>query len=86
MPNNKKKQKPFDASKMAALFWADKTPRQRSRIMKKRRAMGGDYYTGGGRPPSPDRCPCGEFTRERAAKRNHKCSRMDYKIFPLASG
>jgi hypothetical protein len=27
----------------------------------------------GGRPPDPDRCPCGAMTRKRAAQRNHRC-------------
>jgi hypothetical protein len=27
----------------------------------------------GGRPPDPDRCPCGIMTRARAQKRGHKC-------------
>lgn len=27
----------------------------------------------GGRPRDPDRCPCGEMTRERAIKRGHHC-------------
>ena len=29
----------------------------------------------GGRPPSPDRCPCGAMTRGRAAKRKHVCEK-----------
>jgi hypothetical protein len=33
----------------------------------------------GGRPPSPDRCPCGIFTRKRAAQRNHRCTAKDRK-------
>ncbi len=28
----------------------------------------------GGRPKSPDRCPCGAMTRERAEKRGHRCA------------
>jgi hypothetical protein len=28
---------------------------------------------GGGRPKSPDRCPCGKMTVARAEKRGHKC-------------
>jgi hypothetical protein len=75
MPEKKRK-KQFDASKMAARFWAGKTPNERSRIMKARRKKGGDYYTGGGRPPEKDRCPCGEMTRARAEKRRHVCSPM----------
>jgi hypothetical protein len=32
-------------------------------------------HSGGkdGRPPDTSRCPCGEMTRDRAQKRNHKC-------------
>lgn len=26
-----------------------------------------------GRPPLPNRCPCGIMTRDRASKRNHRC-------------
>lgn len=33
----------------------------------------------GGRPPSTDRCPCGLYTRARAAQRNHRCTVQDRK-------
>ena len=41
-----------------------------SRIAKQRKP--GNYK--GGRKPSTDRCPCGAMTRNRALRRNHKCS------------
>jgi len=36
----------------------------------------GGARTGAGRCPSEDRCPCGAMTRERAAKRRHRCAQM----------
>jgi hypothetical protein len=32
-------------------------------------------HAGPGRPPKGSRCPCGAMTRDRAAKRGHKCGR-----------
>lgn len=41
----------------------------RAEAAKQRKKFG----AGSGRPKSPDRCPCGAMTRERAEKRGHRC-------------
>jgi hypothetical protein len=63
------------ASELAKKRWAK--PAWKS---KKKRAAFGKYVSshGAGRPrESEDRCPCGEMTRERAEKRNHRCQATD---------
>lgn len=65
---------------MVELRWSRTTPEERSQFASRIAKLGwkganrARRIASAGRRPSPDRCPCGAMTRERALARNHQCT------------
>ena len=67
------------AQELVRKRWEKTTKDERSLILQEVARLGWEgenrakRLENAGRPLSPNRCPCGKMTLDRAAKRNHKC-------------
>jgi hypothetical protein len=57
------------ARALAERRWQNTTSEERSEAAR----QASSFSSHPGRPPDPNRCPCGAMTVARAAKRKHKC-------------